>query len=89
MSELKPPTYNCIVKAGCYITGGSRVPMRDGSIMKAKELSGKNGVHAKAARRFYLAEPSNHLQDQTTLQRTRSTHCLIKLVTVLSALLIE
>jgi 2,3,4,5-tetrahydropyridine-2-carboxylate N-succinyltransferase len=35
---------DCIVEAGCYITGGSRVQMPDGSVMKAKELSGKNGI---------------------------------------------
>jgi 2,3,4,5-tetrahydropyridine-2-carboxylate N-succinyltransferase len=35
---------DCIVEAGCYITAGSRVQMPDGSVMKAKELSGKNGI---------------------------------------------
>jgi 2,3,4,5-tetrahydropyridine-2-carboxylate N-succinyltransferase len=35
---------DCVVEAGCYITGGSRVQMPDGSVMKAKELSGKNGI---------------------------------------------
>jgi len=35
---------DCVVEAGCYITGGSRVQMPDGSLMKAKELSGKNGI---------------------------------------------
>ena len=35
---------DCIVEAGCYITGGSRVQLPDGSVMKAKELSGKNGI---------------------------------------------
>jgi 2,3,4,5-tetrahydropyridine-2-carboxylate N-succinyltransferase len=35
---------DCIVEAGCYITGGSRVQMPDGSVMKAKELSGQNGI---------------------------------------------
>ena len=35
---------DCVVEAGCYITGGSRVQLPDGSVMKAKELSGKNGI---------------------------------------------
>ena len=35
---------DCIVEAGCYITGGSRVQLPDGSVMKAKELSGKIGI---------------------------------------------
>jgi 2,3,4,5-tetrahydropyridine-2-carboxylate N-succinyltransferase len=35
---------DCIVEAGCYITGGSRVQLPDGSVVKAKELSGKNGI---------------------------------------------
>jgi 2,3,4,5-tetrahydropyridine-2-carboxylate N-succinyltransferase len=35
---------DCVVEAGCYITGGSRVQLPDGSLMKAKELSGKNGI---------------------------------------------
>ena len=35
---------DCVVEAGCYITGGSRVQLPDGSTLKAKELSGKNGI---------------------------------------------
>ena len=35
---------DCVVEAGCYITGGSRAQLPDGSLMKAKELSGKNGI---------------------------------------------
>ena len=35
---------DCVVEAGCYITGGSRVQLPDGSVIKAKELSGKNGI---------------------------------------------
>lgn len=35
---------DCVVEAGCYITGGSRVQLPDGSVVKAKELSGKNGI---------------------------------------------
>jgi tetrahydrodipicolinate N-succinyltransferase len=33
-----------MIETGCYITGGSRVQMPDGSVMKAKELFGKNGI---------------------------------------------
>lgn len=35
---------DCVVEAGCYITGGSRIQLPDGRVVKAKELSGKNGV---------------------------------------------
>lgn len=34
----------CIVEAGCYITGGSKVTLPDGEVVKAKELSGANGL---------------------------------------------
>lgn len=34
----------CIVEAGCYITGGSKVTLPDGEIVKAKDLSGVNGL---------------------------------------------
>ena len=34
----------CIVEAGCYVTGGSRITMPDGSIVKARELSGSSGL---------------------------------------------
>jgi tetrahydrodipicolinate N-succinyltransferase len=33
-----------MVEVGCYITGGCHMQMPDGSVMKAKELSGKNGI---------------------------------------------
>jgi len=32
---------DCVVEAGCCITGGRRAQMPDGSGMKAKELSSK------------------------------------------------
>ena len=35
---------DCIVEAGCYITGGTRVKMPDGTVLKARELSGQNGI---------------------------------------------
>jgi 2,3,4,5-tetrahydropyridine-2-carboxylate N-succinyltransferase len=31
---------NCIVEAGAYVTGGSRITLPDGEIVKARELSG-------------------------------------------------
>ncbi|MEP6954611.1 MAG: 2,3,4,5-tetrahydropyridine-2,6-dicarboxylate N-succinyltransferase [Solirubrobacteraceae bacterium] len=34
----------CVVEAGCYVTGGSRITMPDGSIVKARELSGSDGL---------------------------------------------
>jgi len=35
---------DCIVEAGCYITAGTLVTMPDGEIVKAKELSGHDGL---------------------------------------------
>ncbi len=35
---------DCIVEAGCYVTGGSRVTLPDGSVVKARELSGRDGL---------------------------------------------
>jgi 2,3,4,5-tetrahydropyridine-2-carboxylate N-succinyltransferase len=35
---------DCIVEAGLYVTGGMRVAMPDGEVVKAKELSGANGL---------------------------------------------
>ncbi len=35
---------SCIVEAGCYITGGSKITLPDGTVIKAKELSGANGL---------------------------------------------
>ena len=34
----------CVVEAGCYVTAGSRVTLPDGSVVKAAELSGRNGL---------------------------------------------
>ena len=33
-----------MVEAGCYVTGGSRVTLPDGSVVRARELSGRNGL---------------------------------------------
>jgi 2,3,4,5-tetrahydropyridine-2,6-dicarboxylate N-succinyltransferase len=35
---------NCVVEAGCYVTAGSRVTLPDGSVVKARELSGRDGL---------------------------------------------
>lgn len=35
---------NCVVEAGCYVTGGSKVKLPDGEVVKAKELSGANDL---------------------------------------------
>lgn len=35
---------DCIVEAGCYVTGGSLVTLPDGSVVKARELSGRDGL---------------------------------------------
>ncbi len=34
----------CVVEAGCYVTGGSRVILPDGEIVKARELSGAHDL---------------------------------------------
>ena len=34
----------CVVEAGCYVTAGSRVTLPDGSVVKARELSGRSGL---------------------------------------------
>jgi len=34
----------CVVEAGCYVTAGSRVTLPDGSVVKALELSGRDGL---------------------------------------------
>jgi len=35
---------DCVVAAGTYVTAGSKVTMPDGSIIKASELSGQDGI---------------------------------------------
>ncbi len=35
---------DCIVEAGCYVTGGSRVTLPDGKIVKGRDLSGASGL---------------------------------------------
>jgi 2,3,4,5-tetrahydropyridine-2-carboxylate N-succinyltransferase len=35
---------DCVVEAGCYVTAGSRVTLPDGSVVKARELSGRDGL---------------------------------------------
>jgi 2,3,4,5-tetrahydropyridine-2-carboxylate N-succinyltransferase len=35
---------DCIVEAGLYVTGGSRVTLPDGTVVKAAELSGSDGL---------------------------------------------
>ena len=34
----------CVVEAGCYVTAGSKVTLSDGSIVKARDLSGRTGL---------------------------------------------
>ena len=34
----------CVVEAGLYVTGGSRVTLPDGAVVKALELSGRDGL---------------------------------------------
>ncbi|MGH8826533.1 MAG: 2,3,4,5-tetrahydropyridine-2,6-dicarboxylate N-succinyltransferase [Jiangellaceae bacterium] len=34
----------CVVEAGCYITAGTKVTLPDGRVVKARELSGGNGL---------------------------------------------
>jgi 2,3,4,5-tetrahydropyridine-2-carboxylate N-succinyltransferase len=35
---------NCVVEAGCYVTAGTKVRLPDGSVVKARELSGRDGL---------------------------------------------
>ncbi|MFI5494803.1 2,3,4,5-tetrahydropyridine-2,6-dicarboxylate N-succinyltransferase [Actinoplanes sp. NPDC051859] len=35
---------DCVVEAGCYITAGSKLTLHDGRVVKARELSGVNGL---------------------------------------------
>ena len=35
---------NCVIEAGVYLTAGSKVQLPDGTIVKARELSGANGI---------------------------------------------
>lgn len=35
---------DCIIESGTYITGGSKITLPDGSVVKAKELSGANNL---------------------------------------------
>jgi len=35
---------DCVVEAGCYITAGSKISLPDGRVVKARELSGVNGL---------------------------------------------
>jgi 2,3,4,5-tetrahydropyridine-2,6-dicarboxylate N-succinyltransferase len=35
---------DCVVEAGCYITAGSRITLPDGALVKARELSGRDGI---------------------------------------------
>src|SRR5579875_451412 len=34
----------CVVAAGCYVTSGTKVSLEDGSVVKARELSGRPGL---------------------------------------------
>jgi 2,3,4,5-tetrahydropyridine-2,6-dicarboxylate N-succinyltransferase len=35
---------DCVVEAGCYVTAGTKVSLPDGRVVKARELSGQNGL---------------------------------------------
>ncbi|WP_345401502.1 DapH/DapD/GlmU-related protein [Nonomuraea salmonea] len=35
---------DCVVEAGLYVTAGTRVTLPDGTVVKAAELSGSNGI---------------------------------------------
>jgi len=35
---------DCVVEAGCYVTAGAKVTLSDGRVVKARELSGVNGL---------------------------------------------
>jgi 2,3,4,5-tetrahydropyridine-2-carboxylate N-succinyltransferase len=35
---------DCVVEAGCYVTAGSKVTLRDGRVVKGRDLSGSSGL---------------------------------------------
>ena len=35
---------DCVVEAGCYVTAGTKVTLPDGSVVKARELSGRDNM---------------------------------------------
>ncbi len=35
---------DCVVEAGCYITAGAKIELPDGTVAKARELSGRDGL---------------------------------------------
>ena len=35
---------DCVVEAGCYITGGSKITLPDGAVVRGRELSGAHGL---------------------------------------------
>ena len=35
---------DCVVEAGCYITGGTKVTLEDGRVVKGRDLSGSSGL---------------------------------------------
>jgi 2,3,4,5-tetrahydropyridine-2,6-dicarboxylate N-succinyltransferase len=35
---------DCVVEAGCYVTGGTKVTLPDGTVVKARDLSGSNDI---------------------------------------------
>jgi 2,3,4,5-tetrahydropyridine-2-carboxylate N-succinyltransferase len=35
---------DCVVEAGCYVTAGSKLTLPDGGVVKARELSGRDGL---------------------------------------------
>ena len=35
---------DCVVEAGCYVTAGSKLTLPDGTVVKAAELSGADGI---------------------------------------------
>jgi 2,3,4,5-tetrahydropyridine-2-carboxylate N-succinyltransferase len=35
---------DCVVEAGCYVTAGARIRLAEGTIVKARELSGRSGL---------------------------------------------
>ena len=35
---------NCIIESGCYVTAASKITLPDGAVVKARQLSGANGL---------------------------------------------
>ena len=74
---------DCTVEAGLYVTAGTLVTLPDGEVVKARELSGANGLlfrrnstdrHGRGASALrHLGRPQRRATRQLRTQRVRPT----------------